>query len=86
MSGIVKKGSEDFLYLYPRNIILLYAREDYTSTVMYLRGYMFKAETTCARILLTSDCLYPAVHNTNTLITNNLIVHTFCGAVGYHGA
>lgn len=47
---------------------------------------MFKTETTCARILLTSDCLYPAVHNTNTLITNNLIVHTFCGAVGYHGA
>lgn len=47
---------------------------------------MFKAETICARILSTSDCLYPAVHNTNTLITNNLIVHTFCGSVGYHGA
>ena len=47
---------------------------------------MFKAETTYARILLTSHCLYPVVHNTNTLITNNLIVHTFCVSVGYHGA
>lgn len=46
MSGIVKKGSEDFFYLYPRNIILLYAREDYTFnlTSISLKSYLINCD------------------------------------------
>ena len=46
MSGIVKKGSEDFLYLYQRNIIILYAREDYTFnlTSISLKSYLINCD------------------------------------------